>query len=324
MSSAMYPVDQMNQKPAWRSPESDDKRSPFVEEPVSGLARLALSDNRPTLEMVRIGDLQVDHDYQRDQVSAAQIERIANAFDWELFFALGVNRRGNGSLWVFDGQHRLEAARKLHGVDQRVPAFVTHGLTATDEARLFYAMQTTRRSVSPLERFKAQLYREEPAALEIQAIAKRAGFTIEARSQAGANIQAVSRLERLYYPQLLHGNTGSVFGMNPIDFGAKWVGRERLAWVLDVAARAWRYQDQLTAVTLESLGLLWTTVERMPNGIDTERLADILRFRSPSGWEVRSKEQRTPVWVLIAESYNKGLRGAKRMPVKATEAGDAK
>lgn len=317
MSSAMYPMNASNSYP------TVEPRA------AGGLRELMHMGHRPSLGMVRAGDIRIDQSYQRELVSARHIERICESFAWDLFFAIGVNCRVDGSIYVFDGQHRLEAVKRLFGPDEKVPALVTTGLSAQDEAKLFYAMQTTRRPVRPEERFRAQVFRAEPCALEIREIAARHGYSLIAGDE-GVRIQSVSAIEDLYHPNgrraagLPRAESPDVYrgGSNAKPGGVPWIGRERLDWVLSMSARAWRGGDAPNARVINALSVLFEQERKMPSGIDTERLVGVIGLRSPRGWEVRENEKRARVWVLMAEEYNRGLRGKNRIPTTTIKAED--
>lgn len=279
----------------------------------------------PTLEIVRAGDLRVD-EYQRgkDELSAKHIGKIAANFDWHLFFVIGVSERTDGSKWIYDGQHRVAAVLQLFGPDQTVPALVSRGLSPRDEAKLFYKPQTDRIPVSPLSRFKAQIWRNEPAAQEILTIVERNGFSISNSSSGGA-IQAITAIESCYYPLAAQSIDRSEFydrhpdtyGEHPRGGGSPWQGRERLDWVLQQCALAWRYKEQSNSQVISALRTIYGARPAMRSGIDEQRLSEVLRLHSPLGWLNRAKEKRTPLWILIAEEYNKRLSPANRIPLKA-------
>jgi hypothetical protein len=281
-----------------------------------------LEDGRepPTYERLRCGDIAIDHQYQREFVSSAHVAHIVDNVDWPTFFALAVNQRPEGGYYCYDGQHRITAVLQKFGPDKLVPSLVTHGLDEHEESRLFRSMQANRRPVSPLERFKSELFDQLPAPLEIKAIAEQHGFKIT-QGGGGANIQCLSAIERVYYPNRAgakpDGSRLSYMVLHeedPNTFGDHWRGREKVSWILGVAALAWDYSEQVTSRVFEALGAIWTAGRGMPKPIDIDRLAETLRFRSPKGWDVREREKRIKLWVLIAEDYNRGVRGKARIP----------
>lgn len=291
----------------------------------SGVYGLLSTNNAPTLEMVRVGDLKVDtYQRQKDELSTKHIEKIAAAFDWHMFFVIGVSERDDGSRWVYDGQHRVTAVLQVFGPDQLVPALVSRGLSRSDEAKLFYSPQVNRLPVSPLSRFKAQLERNEPAAKEILAITERNGFSISNASTGGV-IKAISALEGCYYPVIANGlDRSQYYDRHPDTYGERvtggvspWEGRERLDWVLRQCAIAWRYKEQVNSPVITALRALYVAQSGMRSGIDENRLTETLRSHSPLGWLNRAREKRTPPWILVAEEYNKRLSSANRIPLKA-------
>lgn len=61
---------------------------------------------------VPLADLNVDSNYARE-LDEAWVETIVSGWDPDLFRNPLVSRRSDGSLWVVDGQHRVEAAKRL-------------------------------------------------------------------------------------------------------------------------------------------------------------------------------------------------------------------
>lgn len=147
---------------------------------------------------VATDEIIVDERYQRP-VEEFRVKKIAEGFDETLFGVLEVSRR-NGKCAVFDGQHRLEAAKALGMKD--VPCLIHEGLSAEAEAKLFVRLQRERKNINPNDRFKARIFFGDPVALEIKSIANDAGFEIKPNAADGLRdlwrIRAVSALERVY------------------------------------------------------------------------------------------------------------------------------
>jgi hypothetical protein len=95
---------------------------------------------------------------------------------------------------VFDGQHRLAALREL-GIDT-APCLI-HKLSAEDEARLFVRLQTDRKNIHPVDRFRAALFAGDEQATAINGIVEAQGFTI-LHASALNGIKAVGAVERIY------------------------------------------------------------------------------------------------------------------------------
>lgn len=70
------------------------------------------------------------------ELKAWKVNRIVNEFNPLLVNPIKVSNR-NGRYYVFDGQHTMEALRKINGGDCLVRCTVFYGLTEMDEADLF-------------------------------------------------------------------------------------------------------------------------------------------------------------------------------------------
>jgi hypothetical protein len=155
----------------------------------------------PAYKRVPTDSLYVDDRYQRS-VDGARVKRMAAKFDEALVGALEVSQRnGNGSYAVFDGQHRLEAA-KLAGL-KTVPCLIHKGLKPEEEADLFVTLQRQRKTISPVDRFRARVFMAEPTALMIEEIVEACGYEISA-SPKNDGIRAVHALERVFKRGNLH------------------------------------------------------------------------------------------------------------------------
>lgn len=149
----------------------------------TNVARLKMNPptgSMPVLQYCAPDQLQVDADYQRslDSDRARRLIRnIAAHWDWGLCQPLFVARRGDGGLFVVDGQHRLAAA-KLRGDIWQLPCVVTHFATAADEAASFVALNQQRRPLNQLELFKAAIAAGEAEACQVARILDQAGLKL--------------------------------------------------------------------------------------------------------------------------------------------------
>jgi hypothetical protein len=144
--------------------------------------------------------LVVDERYQRP-LEEHRVAKIAKSFDETLFGVLEVSsRNGNRQHHVFDGQHRLAAARKLKLTD--VPCLVHERLKPEQEAEMFVRLQRERKNINPQDRFRARLFYRDPVALDIVKIAAATGFEIKTNAADAKpdawRIRAVSALDRIY------------------------------------------------------------------------------------------------------------------------------
>ncbi|MDR6851063.1 hypothetical protein J2Y54_000556 [Sphingomonas sp. BE123] len=134
----------------------------------------------PTLQFVLPAELAVDPSYQRSieaSDSQALIRRIAQFWNWDLCQPLVVSRRDDGSLFVIDGQHRLEAA-KLRGDIPQLPCVIVAYANAADEAASFVHLNQQRRPLTKLDLFKAAIASEDPTAVAIMSALTAAGLSV--------------------------------------------------------------------------------------------------------------------------------------------------
>lgn len=136
----------------------------------------------PSIEWKAVGELLVDHSYQRQALGAkdgaAVIKRIAQNWDWRLCAPLTVSRRVDPvAFYVIDGQHRLEAAR-LRGDIAHLPCITSTFGTIAEEAACFVDVNTKRKQISSLDNFRAQLASGNESAMRISRAIHDAGLSV--------------------------------------------------------------------------------------------------------------------------------------------------
>lgn len=152
---------------------------------------------KPEFMWLPVEQLHIDDQYQRE-FEEHRILKIARTFNWKEFGAIQVNRRRDGSHWIFDGQHRKMAAEKV-GVPT-VPCLVIVDQDAQGEAKLFVDLQSKRKNISPVQKFKAKVFFGDEEACAIESIAVKHGFKISSSGYdpEGRNISAVQSIQRLF------------------------------------------------------------------------------------------------------------------------------
>lgn len=140
-------------------------------------------------------ELHIDPGYQREHVKHARVNRIASRWSWVRFGALSVARRPDGSLWVFDGQHRKLAADKRSDVDE-LPCMVFTATGAVDESKFFLDVNCDRGTVAMIDRFKALLAQKDPVAEEVTRMVAATGYKIS-RGGADFTVQCAGALYRM-------------------------------------------------------------------------------------------------------------------------------
>jgi hypothetical protein len=127
------------------------------------------------LQWIGIETLNADPRYQR-KLSSRHIARIAKDFDGDLLGVILVSEREDGSRYILDGAHRVEAIRSLGQMEAIVPAMVYQHLTEEREAKIFADLNQVRLYITPQEAFRAQLMAGEPEALALKDTVERHGF----------------------------------------------------------------------------------------------------------------------------------------------------
>lgn len=166
----------------------------------------------PVLQYCSPEQLKIDEEYQRTLSAGASqslIRRIAMHWDWGLCQPLFVARRGDGGLYVVDGQHRLEAARQRGDIWQ-LPCVVTSFATMADEAAAFVSLNQQRRPLTQLDLFKAALAGGDFEASQIAIAVHDAGLAIAPHTNVTAwkpnmvaNIGGLQRCYRAHGLQVL-------------------------------------------------------------------------------------------------------------------------
>jgi hypothetical protein len=133
--------------------------------------------------------LKVDTQYQRP-VSGQRTDRIAESWSWIDCGVLTVALRGpsSGDYFVIDGQHRLEGAIRA-GIHE-LPCMVFESREVADEALTFVNVNTNRRAVTIVEKYRAMLKYNDPGALYVEKLLKIANRVPESGGQKSGTQRA--------------------------------------------------------------------------------------------------------------------------------------
>jgi hypothetical protein len=135
----------------------------------------------------------VDHSYQRPLT--AMVKRIARDFNPYLFGAPMLSERSGKApnLAIIDGQTRWEGGRRF-GVSAG-PAQIFHGLSAEQEADIFWRTQKQRTGMVSFHRFRAQLRAGNPESIALAELCKYAGYEL---GDAPGQLRAMGALESAF------------------------------------------------------------------------------------------------------------------------------
>jgi hypothetical protein len=148
-----------------------------------------IKDVPPDMKWIHKSQLEADPTYQRD-ANLTKIKSIARDWSWKALGALHVAQRSNGKYLVFEGNHRLLAAKRRPEV-QELPCLVFPSKGVVEEAESFLTVNTNRRPLSSIDRFKAQVAVGLPEAMIVQGLLDGAGYTLstspaDGKRQTGA------------------------------------------------------------------------------------------------------------------------------------------
>lgn len=185
----------------------------------------------PNYQQLRVADLIVDPDYQRE-IKENHVAKMVRDWDEAQIGVLEVSLREDGTYAVFDGQQRLEAANRLKL--RQLPCLVHTGLDPEGEAELFTRLQDNRVPITPLERFKARVFYGDPIAKGMHEITEAAGYQIGAGPRS---LQGVVAVERIYR----RGNLKETLELLDI-----WRGDEQALWtgLVDGVSRFLEYYPE--------------------------------------------------------------------------------
>lgn len=256
-----------------------------------------MSKTTYTVEVIPANELLVDRRVQRDELNQRKVDKIFAEFNDDALGVLIVSRRKDRGLYIVDGWHRDEAAKRKEP-DYPLTCHVFEGLTLVQEAEMFlhynYATQP-----SLLEKFKVRLAAEDPDSVLIDQITRNRGWKVDPQPGSGS-IQAIGALYRIHEM-------------------SKRIEAEPhlLDMVLVVVTRAWGDdREGAQAVILE--GLARVIAKHGDKDGMIPRLWEQLRDRSGGVKALHSEAQAmakmrrgrvtTAVAELVVEAYNKGAR----------------
>ena len=169
---------------------TDDAGDEGAEDSVRPVLHRPLEDPPYRLEKVELRALQVDVLYQAP-VSAEHLKEMRDNWNPQLLLPIVVNRRVDGRLMVIDGQHRMEAAQQIYGPSVEIEAMVYDGMTVSEEAQLYYRLNTAVRRKTLRAIFHARLAAGEPTALSIKAVVEECGFVLSVNEHQGTPVNGI-------------------------------------------------------------------------------------------------------------------------------------
>jgi hypothetical protein len=150
-----------------------------------------------SFENVRILDICADYTYQRG-LDPRFVANLVTNMDLDMLGTIEVSRRDDGTLWVLDGNHRVEGLKVFLGDPngQRIACKVWVGLTLAEEAAKFAALNAMHPPTAAAK-FRAAIAAGSPEECAINDVVRSARLEISTQPSKGA-VAAVTALTKVY------------------------------------------------------------------------------------------------------------------------------
>lgn len=152
-----------------------------------------LRDRPGEYMLIDKNELQIDHDYQRDKVLVQKVREIQSSWSWAGCGCILVAMRTDGTFWVFDGQHRVLAARNRADITE-LPCLVFETQSKTQEAAGFLVSNTQRKPVTAIAKFKAMVMTGDHNAVAVDSLLKKLGMTVSENPISIREVKCVANL----------------------------------------------------------------------------------------------------------------------------------
>lgn len=147
-----------------------------------------VKDDPGALKLLHKTDLKIHPSYQR-HAAGKKVVDIASSWSWIACGAIVVADRG-GEFWVIDGQHRVLAAKNRADIDL-LPCVVFATESVAQEAQGFLDLNTQRKAMSSIDRFRALLVAGNDIAIFVDSEFKRLGIVANNSGHGTRNIKSV-------------------------------------------------------------------------------------------------------------------------------------
>lgn len=129
------------------------------------------------------------------ELNPARVDKLAADLDLEQIGTPTVNLRDDW-FFVIDGQHRIEALKRIGYGDQQVHCWTYEGLSEQEEAEKFLKLNDTL-TVNAFSKFRVGVRAGRPEETDIDRIVRSQGLRVSLDKGDGA-ISAVGTLRRIY------------------------------------------------------------------------------------------------------------------------------
>ncbi len=124
-----------------------------------------------------------------------RVDKLAANLDLEQLGTPTVNKRGV-RYYIIDGQHRVEALKKIGYGDQSIQCWMYEGLTEAQEAEKFLKLNDVL-TVDAFPKFTVAVHAGRPEETAVNNVVRKAGLHVGSTRQSGS-VRAVATLTRIY------------------------------------------------------------------------------------------------------------------------------
>lgn len=152
---------------------------------------------RASIKRIQVRDFARDEHYSR-MINERHVAKIMANFQADAVGVLIANKRhSNSKIYTIDGNHRLEAMRRLKMPDSMVDCLLFDGMSKDSEARLFVSVNS-QIAIHPVDVFRARIVADDPVARDILRYCEKHQYTIRNTSNRPDTIVSVKALEALH------------------------------------------------------------------------------------------------------------------------------
>lgn len=150
-----------------------------------------LRDRPGEFMLIEKNELRVDYEYQRDRIAIGKVREIQSNWSWAGCGCILVAMRADGSFWVFDGQHRVIAARSRADITT-LPCLVFEVENKAQEAAGFIVSNTQRKPIPATAKFRAMVMAGDPVAVAVDSMLCRLGMSVSASANSRRELKCVA------------------------------------------------------------------------------------------------------------------------------------
>jgi hypothetical protein len=133
--------------------------------------------------------LLISPEYQREKVTLDKVRMVAQDWSWVACGTITVGLRA-GQYWVIDGQHRVLGAKRRADIEC-LPCLVFDTYTVQEEAKGFLNVNTGRKPITSIDKFRAALAADDEIARFVQETFNELGVVAKATANNPKEIKAL-------------------------------------------------------------------------------------------------------------------------------------